>query len=288
MVNRLLFWPPVLQRIRAFTEGQRTLLAIGKPSDLALAALGQLPHLTSLYDAMDDFPAFHDGIARIACARIESEINQRVTLRSTSSSHIANRMRDAAGGNVSLIPNGVAASRLPAFRRRRDSGESRNFGYVGTIGPWFDWNWIAKLAQDWPERRVEIHGPLYQPPPADLPANVTLGPALPHDQAITLMAEFAAGLIPFRATALTESVDPVKFYEYRALGLPVISAPFGEMRQHGTQPRVLLAEDPAAVHDGIAALLAEHDTAESVADFRRRNDWSARFEPLAEALDTMP
>lgn len=288
-LNRALFWPSVMRRIRTLPKEKRTVLAIGKPSDLALRALQEFPEHLSLYDAMDDFPAFHDGRARSTCANIEEDIVRRATLRSTSSTQLAQRMREVGAGDVHLVPNGVASSRLPAVpRSRRGITPPRDFGYVGTVGPWFDWDWVVRLAQDWPDRKVEIHGPRYLAPPTSLPSNITLEPALAHEQAVLRMAGFAAGLIPFRANALTESVDPVKYYEYRGLGLPVISAPFGEMRRHGSHPRVLLTDDPAACHAAIADLLAGQDTAESMTAFRRHNDWSARFEPLADLLDALP
>ena len=56
------------------------------------------------------------------------------------------------------------------------------------------------------------------------------------------------------------------------------------MRQRAADPRVLLADHPAASTDRIAQLLAGRDTAESVAAFRRANAWDVRFEPLAAVL----
>ncbi len=50
------------------------------------------------------------------------------------------------------------------------------------------------------------------------------------------MAEFDVGLIPFKQNALTAAVDPIKYYEYRALALPVISTDFGEMHERGDLP----------------------------------------------------
>jgi hypothetical protein len=280
--NARLFWPRVLRELGAFCAQGRTLLAIGKPSDLALHALQALPQLPSLYDAMDDFSAFHDGAAQRTAARIEGEIVQRVRWRCTSSSHIAERFARQRL-QVEHLPNGVASDRLPAPSFGVAEGP---FGYVGTVAAWFDWDWVRELALAWPERRIEIHGPVFQAPAARLPANVGLHPALPHEQALHAMRGFAAGLIPFKRTPLTESVDPVKFYEYRALGLPVLSTPFGEMRRRQGERGVLLTAQPD--RPAVARLLGQRDTAESVAEFRRANDWSARFQPLAALLQAIP
>jgi hypothetical protein len=281
-LNRRLFWPAAFDRMDAFAKRDAaTVIAIGKPSDLALVALQRKPELASVYDAMDDFAAFHSGAARAACAAIERQIVGHVTHRTTSSTLLAERMR-ARGLSVQLVPNGLAAARMP---EPLPAGERRGFGYIGTIASWFDWRWVCELAADWPDRTVEIVGPVHLEPPAALPANVALSSPLPHEQALQRMRGFAAGLIPFQQNELTASVDPVKYYEYRALGIPVISTPFGEMATRRGDSRVLLTEQPGQAREQIAALLAASDTAESTAQFRQRHDWAARFEPLAALLE---
>ena len=281
-LNRALFWEPVIQRLSEFSaRDAQTVAVIGKPSHLALHAMEDMGSLRFFYDAMDEFPAFHQGIARVASERIESEIVSRCAACSTSSSYLAGKLRER-NRNVVLVPNGLAANRMPALAAV-DSANSP-IGYVGTVGPWFDWAWVAELAAAWPARCVEIHGPLYRTPSVALPANVSLHPALAHDKALEKMNGFAAGLIPFLRNQLTASVDPVKYYEYRALGLPVLSTPFGEMRGRHEDTRVVLTEHPASDKARIEALLGLRDTAESVAAFRLANDWSVRFEPMAALL----
>ncbi|WP_395687272.1 glycosyl transferase [Caenimonas koreensis] len=281
-LNRALFWQPVVDSVREFAQRDaHTVLVVGKPSDLALHAMNALQGAKCFYDAMDEFPAFHHGAARRTSEEIESAIVQQCSACSTSSTYLATKLR-GRNPNVLLVPNGLASDRMPAAQT--DASADAAFGYVGTIGPWFDWAWVAQLASAWPERRIEIHGPLYRKPPAALPANINLHPALPHDKAMEKMTRFAAGLIPFLRTQLTESVDPVKYYEYRALGLPVISTPFGEMRTRDRDPRVVLTDKPAVERARIEQLLDTHDAAESVTAFRAANDWSVRFEPMAALL----
>jgi hypothetical protein len=284
-INRRWAWPRVLDSLDAFAmRDTATVLAIGKPSDLALCTLKRWPGLLSLYDAMDDFAAFHTGSARTACAAIELEIIERATHRATSSSLLAERMRERQLA-VTMVPNGLAAARMP---EPLPAAQRRDFGYIGTIASWFDWQWVCELAEDWPDRRVEIVGPVHLKSPSALPANVVMTPPLAHDKALERMRGFAAGLIPFQRNELTASVDPVKYYEYRALGIPVISTPFGEMKAREGDARVLLTEHPREARSRIEALLASSDTAESTAQFRQRHEWSARFEPLAALLGAQP
>ncbi|MES2785090.1 MAG: glycosyl transferase [Pseudomonadota bacterium] len=284
-LNQMLFWPRIISSLREFAaRDPRTLIVVGKPSHLALSTIEALPGARCFYDAMDDFPVFHHGAARLANAQVEQAIVRRCFACSTSSTYLAQRLR-TANSDVHLIPNGLATDRMPdAIATGASSKTGTSFGYVGTLGAWFDWAWIAALASAWPERAVDIYGPMYRQPSVKLPGNVHLHPALPHAQALRKMAGFGAGLIPFLQNELTESVDPVKYYEYRGLGLGVVSTPFGEMRQRADAPRVVLTADPGKDRAQIDALLTGRDTAESVSAFRGAHAWDTRFEPLAAVL----
>ena len=77
---------------------------------------------------------------------------------------------------------------------------------------------------------------------------------------------------------LTNSVDPIKYYEYKALGLPVISTNFGEMSFHSVNHGVFISQsldDVVALAD---AALSVDFKAVDVAAFRLENSWSTRFD----------
>jgi hypothetical protein len=127
---------------------------------------------------------------------------------------------------------------------------------------------------------VRLIGPVYTPAPFKLPANVEVLPQCSHAQAIAAMQAFDVGLIPFKITELTESVDPIKYYEYCALGLPVITSFFGEMRVHAQQPGVFTvhsADTPSSLIGTVEAALAFRFTLDQIGQFRQVNSWNARF-----------
>ena len=88
-----------------------------------------------------------------------------------------------------------------------------------------------------------------------------------------------AGLIPFRIDPLTDCVDPVKYYEYRAMGLPVLSTRFGEMRLRGLQDRVAFLDELDRLD--LRALARQAADPAEVGAFRAANTWARRFEPLS-------
>ena len=108
---------------------------------------------------------------------------------------------------------------------------------------------------------------------------MSLLPACSQQEAWQHLSRFDVGLIPFRRVEITAGVDPIKYYEYRAYGLPVLSTKFGEMNKRGTEAGVFLVENA----DEAAAILQSRPsiaTDATTADFRRINDWHERFEPL--------
>ena len=92
------------------------------------------------------------------------------------------------------------------------------------------------------------------------------------------MARFNVGLIPFKRNTLTFSVDPIKYYEYCALGLPVVSSAFGEMALRGSVEGVYLIAQKSDVGKVIDQALAYRANQEHVLQFRKDNSWKKRFD----------
>ncbi|MBB5020525.1 glycosyltransferase involved in cell wall biosynthesis [Chitinivorax tropicus] len=272
-----LMWRRHLYQIDNYAEDSSTLLAVGKPSVLALQLLKRLPHCLSLYDAMDDFPAFYTGLSRFALIRREREIASRVNIILASSSELKSRWVNVHS-DVRLVHNGLDLMAVQRVGPTMTSSPQKVFGYVGTIASWFDWGWVCALAAARPNDEIRLIGPVFERPLGKLPANINLLPACDHVTALKAMKQFHVGLIPFRKNALTASVDPIKYYEYRALGLPVISTDFGEMSLRTCVRGVFIthsAHDVSGVAD--AAIQFGRDVGDASA-FAVQNTWEARFD----------
>jgi hypothetical protein len=274
-VNALM-WRKVLEEVDTFTHQQPTLLAIGKPSVLALSLMHRIDAAVSIYDAMDNFPAFYSGLSRMAMRKRERELIGRVTHVLASSTALKLRLGNVRS-DVQLVPNGLDASVVPASKIGTLTRERRILGYVGTIGPWFDWEWVINLARMWPTDVVRLIGPMFTPSPYTLPANVEILPPCIHQDALQAMWEFDVGLIPFKKNELTASVDPIKYYEYRAIGLPVISTNFGEMVFRGGEDGTFLSHGVEDVSELVQNALRYSVDIELVRRFTANNTWEVRF-----------
>jgi glycosyltransferase involved in cell wall biosynthesis len=277
LVNGFL-WAEIRRVVRDLASSDDVVLGIGKPSELALQLLSLGGFTKTFYDAMDDFPEFYAGLSRISMARRERQVASKVTNVLVSSTALSLRWKNQA--NVSLARNACNVETLPAADLAKATGQAEILGYVGTMGAWFDWDLVLSIARARPDAKVRLVGPVFSSPPADLPPNIELLPPCEHSQALQIMQKFSVGLVPFKINRLTESVDPIKYYEYRALGLPVISSDFGEMRFHQKDRGVFVVGRAADASDAVDRALKYEATAEEVERFRVGNSWGARFSSI--------
>jgi len=91
------------------------------------------------------------------------------------------------------------------------------------------------------------------------------------------MQDFDIGLIPFKKNDLTASVDPIKYYEYRALGLPIISTDFGEMSFRENELGTFLSRDTQDITELVRCALLYKADDESIRRFIDKNTWQRRF-----------
>lgn len=270
-----LIWRKTLNSLSAFVDKGKTILTIGKPSVFALAAIEQLRGCHSLYDAMDNFPNFYSGISRLAVRKRERRIVRQVDVMWVSSTALKEYW-EMVRSDLQLVHNGVDASALPApgMVERKDQ---KVLGYMGTIAAWFDWDWVIALARKRPEDEVRLVGPVFTHIPRTVPGNVKIFPPCDHRAAMEAMSEFDVGLIPFKKNDLTASVDPIKYYEYRAIGLPVISTDFGEMKLRAGEEGTFLSVDYRDIPDLVEEALRCEIDHEAVEQFIVGNTWESRF-----------
>lgn len=285
-VNKQLYHGHALKRIIAFAVNPVT-VGVGRPSALALYTLRALSRVASFYDAMDDFPEFYDGLSRASMARNEAAIAGAVD-RIYASSHVLETKFAYRKDAVVSLPNACDMALLPPVYRKKDGHIV--FGYIGTIGTWFDWDIVIELARAVPEAEVHLVGPCFSPPQFELPRNVQLYGPCQLTEIGEYLQRFSVGLIPFKNTHLTASVDPIKYYEYRGMGLPILSTSFGNMTQRGRSQGVFLIDHGKDLSAVAGEALGWSPCFDDVAEIRRKNDWNVRFARahLFDDLMTVP
>jgi glycosyltransferase involved in cell wall biosynthesis len=223
-------------------------------------------------------------MARHAMARREEAIVKLVDVIMVSSTSLQRKWLSYSN-NVRLVRNGLDLSVLPELKNKGRLNQKNNvLGYVGTIAEWFDWDWLIALAEVRTEDKIQVIGPCFNEPAKKLPHNISLLPACDHKSALMAMLLFDVGLIPFKRSRLTDSVDPIKYYEYRALSLPVMSTNFGEMKYRTSEEGAFISRKLDDIADLASKASKYRFAIEEAKEFAQENTWEIRFDSAMLAI----
>ena len=283
LLNDYWAWRKIKSQIAALNIDQQWDIGVGRPSRLALWASKNLPVRARFMDVMDDFPAFYSGLSRSSMEQTEKELVQQCDYFFCSEHSLINKLtRHGLNKPVKLIPNGYDMERLPSLGAAKPLNNT--IGFVGTIAGWFDWKIVIEMAKALPQVQVKLIGPRVGHIPALLPANIELLPTCTVADAIRHSQKFTVGLIPFLHNQLTESVDPIKYYELRALGVPVWTTAFGSMKNRLSEQGVTQIYSGANWQALWNNLLTAEADVSHIQSFRQSHDWRARFSDVHDWL----
>lgn len=264
-------------------------LVIGRPCDAALDLVDRLPDCPFVLDVMDLVPAFYSGRSRVWVESAERQLVAKAKLVMVSSQVLHQRLNQF-GAKLRLVRNGISQTLLeylhvnpmPSRRviKEKSTPKPLILGYIGAIAPWMDWGLLKRCLSVLTESldlqiRVQLYGPIQAEVPVDLPSNISMMGPLAHDEIGRIYREFDLGLIPFKRTELTDAVDPIKYYEYRAAGLPVLSTRLAEMNHFASDPGLLFFDQLFTKPSLIQVLLDQRG--EVRAGYADEVSWESRF-----------
>jgi len=256
--------------------------------------LGALTPELVIYHCVDDIAA-QEGIDAGSFAAAERRFAGRADLVIASSPLLAERMR-AISSRVLYAPN---VADTDAFATALEAGPvdqqvsalpEPRLVFVGAIAAKkLDLELLAALADAQPGWTFALVGPVgLGDPDTDVSAltaraNVHLLDARAHARLPEVLRGAAVGLIPYRRSRLTESIFPMKVYEYLAAGLPVVAS--GLPALEGVSG-VELVEGPDQALVAIERALREDspDRRRARSDSVRGYSWEARLDEIAAAL----
>jgi glycosyltransferase involved in cell wall biosynthesis len=250
-----------------------------------------------VYHCVDDIAA-QERIDTASFRAAEARFAARADLVLASAPALAERMRTISE-NVLYTPNVAdtelfSSALIPSPPARLDPAmaalSTPRIVFTGAIVAMkLDLEMLAELARLRPTWSFALVGPVGPGEPnADITAitaesNIHLLGPRKYAELPDVLRAADAGLIPYASNTLTESIFPMKVYEYLAAGLPVLATPL---------PALAGVAGVATAHDaqGIAALLDEtlaEDSPERRAERSRGaafHSWNRRLEEIARAI----
>jgi glycosyltransferase involved in cell wall biosynthesis len=263
----------------------------------AVSMVGKLRERAVIYDVTDDWTELDQssGEARLI-ARQDAELCRRADAVIVCSQRLLEKKRELAS-DVHLIPNGVHTAHYESVLDRSlplptEAGAWKRpvLGYTGTVHPSrVDVGLIEKLAQSYAQGSVVLVGPDFLTPAdtarLDRLGNVHRVPAVPYARIPDYMRAFDVCIVPHRVSAFTESLNPIKLWEYLAAGKPIVSTAvpgFRDFPEH-----VLIGANAEEFIARIADALAENTAPASA---RRReaqhHSWDARVDEVVRVIES--
>ena len=276
---------------RGVEQAMRRLGMTGAPlwvNDPLGAELLQRIHVPALYDVTDDWTVADREAAELARTVRQEQFLLSACREVVVCSATLARTKQTPRP-MTVVPNGVD---LAAYRSEHPRPASLPTGpvalYVGTLHrDRLDVDLAVQTA-----RAVQSHGHVVLAGPialADADADalrragaILLG-AQDRSEVPALLQHADVLVVPHVVTAFTESLDPIKLYEYAAAGRPVISTPVAGFRDD-TSGRVTLASGADFAGTVAAGLVAPRVPSVHLPEDDRA-DWANRVEQVAAVLD---
>ncbi len=236
--------------------------------------------LPIVYDCMDVQTAFFLGKRREVTARLEDDLVRGSRAIIATSPMIAEHLALNYGApleRLSVVANGID---LAVIRTAVVAPEWRNVAYFGTISSWFDWNSVCQAAKELPQVSFDLYGPVDGQIPLGCPKNIILHGPVEHAMAIELMHESSVLIMPFVRNELIDGVDPVKMYEYLAVGRPIVASWWPLLEKFASCPAVMFYGHEMSLSQCLRYALSTDCICPIPYEFLNGNSWARRIEEI--------
>lgn len=250
----------------------------------SLSYLDNIPKRLLCYDCLDNYSSF--SWAGPAVDAGERELAKRSHIITATSRSLFDKMKKI-NPSTFLLPNAVDFDHFSQSREiLLENDRPPVIGFVGAFYEWVDQELLLFLAGSRPEWQFVIIGPKQPGLPNSLRHvdNITFLGAVNYHELPPYMAGFDVCIIPFKVNSTTDSVNPIKMWEYMAAGKPVVSTPIPEAKR---------LKDVIYIGNGREHFLNQVEKALAKKDHWRisrgitragENDWNHRVQTLTRLI----
>ena len=232
----------------------------------------------TIAEQKDDWEEFHKvGQAAWYDSDFETYLFHNVDILVATALNLAEKIKHKVNKPVHLIPNAYDPTSLYLDQDSilLDKGDI-TIGYFGKITPaWFDWDLIIDLAERHPTWIIYLIG--QGSSPDALPKNIRMLGVKPHDKLAGYAKNWDIALIPFKFIELSKGVDPLKVYEYLAMGLPVVTTGIPHL---ANVPGVRVANTPEDFENVLVQTSTSPLDLVSVQKYLEDQTWTKRAEEI--------
>lgn len=236
----------------------------------------------SIYDVVDDWAAFHQvGQAHWYDPLFEEYLLEQADVLTAVHPYLIEMIEGKIQRSPVLVPNGLAPQVSDIDKYRRLEKGTITLGYFGYLSEaWFDWSMVLRIAEGNPSWLIYLVGYGFSSAYDQLPSNIVFLGKKPRHQLASYAQNWDVAIIPFKKEAVARGADPIKTYEYLAMGLPVVAS--GVEAPIGGEKFVRIASDTASFVDMVHQAVKE-ETVHERNRFARTCTWDRRLDTLFSA-----
>ena len=266
------------------------------------------PEFQLIHDCMDDISGFSNTDDFVL--EMERDMIRNCDILVVSSDALHEKYKDIQAPrlirnavNIEHLSNdkatnhGIFKQNYPSLQLQLKSTPSADcevirIGYVGAIAEWFDADLVRQVAMKEPHYEFHLCGDVSSKGAtaalSDLD-NVTMYGEIGYRDVPSFLRRMDVLIIPFKITPIIEACDPVKFYEYSAVGKPTVATPLPELNR--VSDLVYLASSAEEFRQKIRNAFdrrGDRDFTSALQEYARRNTWHQRGRDFLEALEDFP
>ncbi|HDR8151851.1 glycosyltransferase [Bacillus cereus] len=246
----------------------------------------QLNYKFMIHRMADDFSGFKGAYKNLIY--LQNQVVQKSNLVVVTAKNLVD-VAYKHNKNVLYLPNGVNTNRFKGNVGDMPL-EYQNLNrpvvvYVGAVEEWFDYELVIKAAEKLKEYAFVIIGNVNDKIRETFASNknIHLLGKKSHDEIPKYLKHANVGIMPFVDNKLTNSIHPLKLYEYFAAGLPVVSRKLQEVVEMDSPAKLYKTNEEfiTLIDEAIKETLNK----EMFIEYAEHNTWEKRYEYLKQYIN---
>ena len=294
-INASVYRQYLRSRVLSRRSGEEVSVAIVNNPFLG-RVLGKNAFSAIYYDCIDELSVYAGAASRQRFQSYERILAGMSRASFVTSQTLEEDLADRYPGLPRIrVPNGVDADWFQ--KRAAEAGPPQDIrgirgpriGYIGALYPWIDTELLEELADALPDVALVLIGPSDERERLRRlrsHSNIHCLGVKPYVDVPLYVASCDVCLIPFRTGPISRTTNPVKLYEYFALGKPVVSTPLSELERYAASGLVIIGNDLSEFVAGVRRALNELDASLCARrmEVARQHSWEQHAQRMLDVI----
>lgn len=282
---------------KLFSDNNYDFIVVTHPSQLLYLSKHVRQKAKIIYDCMDSYKDFPmNKYSKNRVIKLEKKIINIASNIIVSSTQIKNNLISTykiSSQSIKTINNGVDINNFNINKLsqvtsnellNKENNISRKITYIGTISNWVDLKLVIDTADFFKKDTFYLIGPIDIDVPKQLPDNIIFTGPKRYELIPLYIGESDILLMPFKLNDVVKSVNPVKLYEYLAMGKDIIATKYSETLRFSSLVYLYSSKKEFFHYISILGKEKNEETIEKRILFAKKNSWQSRASALTEIL----